>query len=179
MRISGIYFYACLNLYKRAIPDTMSSVNVRAKSWRMIGGVLILIIVSMLLFSVVVSESLSFVCDNTGSRYHFTQWPFGIRTNYEYYSSPLEEFMIEKYPSQLRHQWSQYSNTGKNIIGQSVSFACGNSSTLLVLRKDILHLWISRHSDQEVRNLYVTLTTGDLAKAESEVNNIIEDDETD
>jgi hypothetical protein len=113
------------------------------------------------MYHVRVYEDRAYVCENTASRYGYREWPNGSRTGMWYEKSPLEEFMERKHPGVLRHRWSSYAGTGKNLIGTPRSFGHGApGGAYWLTKKNVLRKWMDRHTKAETKDLYDTLATG-------------------
>lgn len=93
-------------------------------------GRTLLIVVTILVAAVALLAALglqthrdyAFICENTGSHKGYRQWRLGWQTREWHRESRLEQFMRAQHPTELRHRWTSYSGTGKNIFGQAILF---------------------------------------------------------
>ena len=144
----------------------------------MVGTLLCVGVVGFPALTVEVRWSVAVLDENTASRYQYDEWPLGIRTGYELEVSPLEKFVRENSSKPIVRRWRKTNTTGKNIIGESIMFACGPDSPAMSLsRDDEFEKWISRHSREEVFALHKLLTSGDREAGMKRVRQI--DDEAD
>jgi hypothetical protein len=134
--------------------------------------VVVLCGIGLLAYGVPVATDYAYVCENTGSRYGYRVWWTGARANDWYKPSPLEDFMRAEYPGVVRHRWTSYAGTGKNVVGESISFGHGAPGPAYRLTRLDMATWISRHSRDEVRALYDTLASGNRAAAGSMIDQI-------
>jgi hypothetical protein len=135
-------------------------------------GVLVLGVLGLVMYDVRVYTDRAYICENTGSRSGFREWPNGARTRQWYRVSPLEEFMEKEYQGVMRHRWTSFAGTGKNLIGTPRSFGHGAPGAALNLKDAFAEAWIAHHSKQEVRALYDTLASGDRAAADAIVKKV-------
>jgi hypothetical protein len=117
----------------------------------------------------------AFICRNTLSRHGYLQWCFGIQTKQWYYKSPLETFMQQKHPDILEHQWISYSGTGKTILGTVRSRGHGYPGSILNLMQfdHEFQVYFDPLSDVEKKALYDVLSSGDSAKIDTVVDEIM------
>ncbi|MEX2243083.1 MAG: hypothetical protein WD716_04460 [Fimbriimonadaceae bacterium] len=137
-----------------------------------VAGMLALGVLGLVLYEVSLHTDRAYVCENTGSHIGFREWPNGARTRPWYRVSPLEEFMKKQYPGVMRHRWTSYAGTGKNVIGTPRSFGHGSPGAVLHLKDETAEAWIANHSETEVRALYDSLATSNPTTADAIVKKI-------
>jgi hypothetical protein len=116
----------------------------------------------------------AFICENTGSRYGYTEWRSGGRTANWYKASPLEEFLKEKHPEKLQHRWTSYAGTGKNIFGKSLSWGHGRPGPIKYVDMLVMQTYFAKISDAQKLQLYEEFASGDLEKAKLAAYAILE-----
>ena len=102
----------------------------------------------------------AYMCENTGSTKGHKDWYFGLRSGDWYESSPLEDFIRQKYPNELKHRWTSYAGTGINLYGQSISFGHGRPGGIRQI-SFWLKYWCPLKSDAEKKALYDLLVSDD------------------
>jgi hypothetical protein len=133
----------------------------------------LLLVPFALLLPIRVKTRVAFICENTGSRYGFTVWRIGGKTANWYKASPLEEFMKQKHPDKLQHQWTSYAGTGKNIFGQNLSFGHGLPGHILQVDNRLMEMYLAKISDEEKFSLYQKLASGDKDTARLAIDTIL------
>lgn len=138
-------------------------------------GVIVLFISLYLLGSVQAYRDRAFICENTGSSRGHREWLFEIETGHWYEKSALEDFMLDKYPDNLKHRWTSYRGTGKNIFGQALLRGHGRPGAALSM-KSILEDWIQKNEPEDILALYELLASDiDQETKNQRVEKIIED----
>ncbi len=115
-----------------------------------------------------------FICENTGSRMGYREWPFGIRTNEWYRESQLEKFMKNSHPEVFEHRWTSYSGRGSSLIPGTVMNGHGRPGPILFLRLEMLDEWVKVSSDHERFTLYQAFSSGNKDMCRSGIDEIIE-----
>lgn len=115
-----------------------------------------------------------FICENTGSRMGYREWPFGIRTNEWYRESQLERFIKNSHPEVFEHRWTSYSGRGSSLIPGTVMNGHGRPGPILFLRPEMLDEWIKDSSDHERFTLYRAFSSGNKNVCQSGIDEMIE-----
>lgn len=97
----------------------------RGRAVLVVGVILIVAVVILCALGLQTHRDYAFICENTGSHKGYRQWGFGWQAREWYRESHLEQFMRLQHPTELRHRWTSYSGTGKNILGQPIRFGHG------------------------------------------------------
>lgn len=143
--------------------------------WKWGAGALALGLLGMFAYPVELYYDHTYYCENTGSRSGYRQWRNGAVARRWYKASPLEEYLEAKAPGRLKHAWIGSSHTGKNYLGQSVSFGCGPAGGTLFLKPEIAQAWIDRSDKAEVLAFYDALLAGDMVADGLLVDQLIAD----
>jgi hypothetical protein len=99
-----------------------------------------------------------FVCENTGSTKGHREWFFEKKTGYWYKKSALEDFMLEKYPDRLKHRWTSYKGTGKNIFGRAMLRGHGRPGAIGGT-EIFLEDWVQKNEPEDILALYELLAS--------------------
>ncbi|MBN2476542.1 MAG: hypothetical protein JXB62_18150 [Pirellulales bacterium] len=143
----------------------------RTKCWLITAAVAV-VVVAGVLPAVQVCRDWAYICENTGSRKGYRQWPFGLKTGEWYESSPLEQFLQSQEPGALVHRWTNYAGTGRNLWGGAMLLGHGRPGAVWGLDHETQRRWIERHDATEVRELYELLVSDDEAQIEKRVHEI-------
>jgi hypothetical protein len=108
-------------------------------------GVIVFFVSLYILGSVQAYRDWGFVCENTGSTKGHREWLFGNKTGHWYEKSALEDFMLEKYPDRIKHRWTSYAGTDKNIFGQAILYGHGKPGAILDTRI-FLEDWVQKNN---------------------------------
>lgn len=122
-----------------------------------------------------VSRDMGYHCDFTGSTKSWTKWPLGIRTDYNYETSPIENFLATNRPGLIEHKWVSYSGTGKNIFGKPVFWGHGSPNALLLFPRTYLQFYIEQSPKEDVLELYETLRLDDRDEIKLRVEKLHEE----
>ena len=122
-----------------------------------------------------VSRDIGYHCDFTGSTKSWTRWPFGVRTDYRYNTSPLESFLEAHAPERLEHKWVTYEGTGRNIFGNPVFFGHGTPNALLLFPRKYLKLYIQNSPSESVFDLYETFRRDDRDEIRQRIDKLYEE----
>jgi hypothetical protein len=98
------------------------------------------------------------VCENTGSTKGHREWRFEKNTGHWYKKSVLEDFMLKEYPDRLKHRWTSYAGTGKNIFGQVLSRHHGMPGAIYGI-KSFLKDWVQKNEPEDILALYELLAS--------------------
>jgi hypothetical protein len=139
------------------------------------GLVIFCLAVTLVLLPVQACRDWAFICENTGSRQGYRQWPFGLKTGHWYKTSPLEEFIRSDDPNALRHRWTSCAGTGKNIFGKAILFGHGRPGAIMRLDHEIQRKWIEKNDAAKVRQFYDLLVSDDEEKLEKRIMDIGEE----
>ena len=121
-------------------------------------GVVAFFVSLFLLMSVQVYRDWAFICENTGSSKGYREWFFEIKTGHWYKKSGLEDFMLEKHHDRLKHRWTSYAGTGKNIFGQAILRAHGRPGAILGIRS-FLEYGLQNQKPEDILALYELLAS--------------------
>ena len=139
------------------------------------GLVIFCLAVTFVLLSVQAYRDWAFICENTGSRNGYRQWPFGLKTGHWYKKSPLEEFIQSEAPDALVYRWTSCAGTGKNIFGMTILRGHGWPGAIRRLDHEIQRKWIEKNDAATVRQFYDLLVSDDQEKLEKRVMDIYEE----
>ena len=139
------------------------------------GLVIFCLAVTLVLLPVQVCRDWAFICENTGSRQGYRQWPFGLKTGHWNKTSPLEDFIQSEAPDALVHRWTSCAGTGKNIFGRAILFGHGRPGAVIRLHNGILRMWIEKNDAATVRQFYDLLVSDDQEKLKKRVMDISEE----
>lgn len=138
----------------------------------------LLVVVAVMILGVMPLEiyrDYAFICENTGSHKGYRQWCFGGRKQEWYSKSELEEFMLARHPTELKHRWTSYSGTGKNILGQSIRFGHDFPTVgTVIMRQSWFGSYVVNLDDQAKLDLYRALASGNRNVIEAEEKKIEE-----
>jgi|GEM_PF-1881020 hypothetical protein len=95
--------------------------------------------------------------NTTASTMAWTQWPFGIKTSYNYQESPLESYLKENLKEPIEYDWISSRGTRKNLYGNVLVRAHGRPNRLLGQPDEFLEIWIEHTSRSEILEFYHTL----------------------
>lgn len=145
------------------------------KQWIRLACVTVAVIgVLLVLPAFEVCTDYAYVCENTGSRKGHREWFFGLHTGAWDYQSPLDTFMQQTHPDQLEHRWMSYAGTGKNILGQSMSWGHGKSPLSQLRFARDLEAYLAILPPERKLELYGLFSTGDRATVQATVDEIVE-----
>jgi|APSaa5957512622_1039677.scaffolds.fasta_scaffold164396_1 hypothetical protein len=116
-----------------------------------------------------------FICEYTGSRQGYRQWPLHLRTGHWYKKSPLEEFITTNAPTPPVHRWKSYCGTGKNVFGMSVRFGHGRPGAILWFDQRTQSLWIAHSTPAEIWQLHDLFLSRDQDAIEERIRGIQEE----
>ena len=149
----------------------------RGGEWRVARAVVIsavAIAASVLLApSLQVCKDRGLICENTASRKGYRQWFFGAKTGHWTEPSELERFMAAKHPTELRHRWTSYAGTGKNILGGTISSGHGRPGPIILFPFEELDVHVRRMDDAGRKALYDLLSSGDERRIRQELEKIV------
>ena len=136
--------------------------------------VIICLVIMFVLLPVQAYRDWGFICENTGSRNGYRQWPFGLKTGHWYKKAPLEDFIQSEAPDALVHRWTSYAGTGKNIFGMAILRGHGWPGAIMRIDHEIQRKWIEKNDAAAVRQFYDLLVSDDQKKLEKRVMDISE-----
>ncbi len=123
--------------------------------WAVLLGVVVMIITPLELY-----HANGYTCANTGSRKGHNLWFWGTQTDHSYSPSPIETFMLEHHPEELKHRWVKTAGTGKNVFGRSVSHGHGRTPmTRLRFALRFAEYW-EQLSNERLYSLYQQFSIG-------------------
>ncbi|HSU55621.1 MAG TPA: hypothetical protein VLT36_16315 [Candidatus Dormibacteraeota bacterium] len=125
------------------------------------------------LLSVPIRTDWAFVCENTGSRYGYTEWKTGARTANWFKQSPLETFMARSHPDRLQHRWTSYAGTSKNLLGRNLSYVHGFPGPIFGIPDEVVALGLTRMSDDQKLAVYENLAMGNRTHAQSAIDALL------
>ena len=114
-------------------------------------------------------RDMGFVCEHTASRKGYREWFMGLRTNRWYSESRLERFMAEKHPHDLTHRWVSFMGTGRDFLGQPISYRHGRPNETLMLFRKPFDDHVDSLDDAGTRELYRVLTSGQTEEIEAQL----------
>lgn len=121
-------------------------------------AVIVFFLASYFLLIVQAYRDWAFICENTGSTKGHREWLFEKNTGHWYKKSALEDFMLEKYPDKLKHRWTSYKGTGKNILGQAMLRGHGRPGAISEIRI-FLDDWVKKNNPEDILELYELLAS--------------------
>ncbi len=129
----------------------------------------------LILLPLSVCRDWAFICQNTGSRKGYREWFFGAQTGHWYRQSELELFMATRHPTLLRHKWTSYAGTGKNILGIPVLHGHGRPGPIVLLSPDLLDEHVHHLDEATKKALYDAFASADQDRIQKEVDRILVD----
>lgn len=99
-------------------------------------------------------EDCGYICDYDASRMGYRIWLGAIKANSWSTVSPVEKFMQQKCPDALKHHWTAYKGTGRNIYGQVLYLRHSQPGPAIQLPTEILEACYPKLSDVEKRHFY-------------------------
>lgn len=135
-------------------------------------SVIMCFVITFVLLTVHVYRDWTFICENTGSRKGYREWPFSLKTRHWYQKSPLEEFIQSEAPNALVYRWTSCTGTGKNIFGKAILYGHDSPGTIMQLTHDTQRKWIDHNDTETVRQLYELLVSDDQKKLEKRIMDI-------
>lgn len=146
------------------------------RRWRVrIAVALMAIVVFLGVLPLEVCRDWAFICENTGSHRGYRQWRIGLQSGRWYRESRLEEFMRQQHPSELVNRWTSYQGTGKNILGQSISFGHARPLVgMVIMHQSWFNTYVDTLDDAGRLALYRALASGDPGAVQAEEKRIEE-----
>ena len=83
----------------------------------------------------------------------------GLQTGSWEKRSALEAYVAAEDPAKVRHSWTRYAGTGKNVFGYSKSFGHASPAGAIFLNDEVLSAWMKGRSRAEILDLYNFLQT--------------------
>lgn len=137
--------------------------------------ILIAVVVSLCVLPLEVCRDYAFICENTGSHRGYRQWRIGLQSGRWYRESRLERFMRQQHPSELTNHWTSYQGTGKNILGQSISFGHARPQVgAVIMHQSFFDPHVDTLDDAGKLSLYRVLASGDPGAIRAEEKKIEE-----
>lgn len=139
----------------------------------------IIVILALVIFSIISSifpfyTLKAYHSDTTASHKSWTQWPFGIKTNYTYGESAFEAFLKENIDEPIDYQWVSSRGTKKNIYGAVLVRAHGRPNGLLGYQNEFLDIWIDHTQEDQIISFYETLKNGTTEDVELAISGFFE-----
>ena len=116
----------------------------------------------------------AFICENTGSRYGYREWFFGVHTREWSKTSELDRFMQAKHSDQLSHRWNSYQGDGHSLLDTMLSRGHGRPGPILMLRPGMLDTHVASLTDQEKLALYQLFSSTNKTAIRDKVEMIFE-----
>jgi len=138
-------------------------------------GVAAALLIFCLCFTFVFYRDWAFICENTGSRKGYREWCFGHQTGRWYQHSAVEIFMQEKFPDELKHRWTSYAGTGRNIFGVKLLYGHGRPGPLIQISQDRLNEWFAPLPDTEKKAFSELLVNADDKTIDEKIESIYDD----
>jgi hypothetical protein len=139
----------------------------RGKRWRIAVAAFLAGLTFLVALPFPLCRDMGFVCKHTASRKGYRMWFGGLRTGSWYSESRLERFMVEKYPQNLTHRWVSFMGTGRNLLGQPISFRHGWPNKSLLQWRETFDDYVGRLDDAGKLELYRVLSSGQEEEIEA------------
>lgn len=120
----------------------------------------------------------AFICENTGSRMGYREWPLGIRTNEWYRESKLENYIKNSHAEMLQHRWTSYAGRGSSLVPALVCNGHGRPGPIYFIRPETFDAQVDASSDQERVAIYQALSSGNRDLCKSVVDGMVEQAES-
>lgn len=132
----------------------------------------IIFVASLALYNFRICQDWTFICENTASRKGYCEWCLGWKTNHWCKASALEQFMQERYPSELQHNWSCYGGIARNPLGMGIGCGSGVPGPIAVLNGDLLAEYIRKMDERQKKALYDLFASGNMDATDAKVTEI-------
>ena len=120
---------------------------------------IVTVLAALLLLGIPIKTNFAFVNKLTGSRYGYTTWIIGTKTNEWEQLSLFEKYVDDKKLSDKN--WVSYAGTTQNIYGQSISHSHGRPGPIMMLEPKMINEWSKDKSQYEIQEFMFVLQSGE------------------